>query len=48
MSMTDIVIAVPWATIAGAVALLGGMALIAAGLRYDRVALERVRKEERP
>ncbi len=43
MSMTDVVLAIPWATVIGALTLLAGMTLIAAGLRYDR---EPVRSRE--
>ncbi len=43
MSMTDVVLAIPWTTVLGALTLLAGMTLIAAGLRYDR---EPVRSRE--
>jgi hypothetical protein len=47
MFIADLVRAIPWSSVAGVATLLTGMAFIAAGLRYDRAAPARVRREER-
>ena len=46
MWFTDLVHAIPWSSVAGVASLLGGMASIAAGLRYDRAKPARTRQEK--
>lgn len=43
MFIADLLLAIPWVNVGGAATLLAGMALIAAGLRYDRAVPTRSR-----
>lgn len=48
MWFTDLPLSIPWTTLLGAATLLAGMALIAAGLRYDGTLSARPGREEGP
>lgn len=48
MWFTDLPLSIPWTTLLGAATLLAGMALIAAGLGYDRATEPSPRDGHRP
>lgn len=47
MWFTELPLSIPWTTLLGAATLLAGMALIAAGLGYDRAAQPAPRNDHR-
>ncbi len=46
MPLSNLLVAIPWTTVAGVAILLAGMTLIALGLGYDRTAPAPVRRRE--